>query len=113
MNLSVDEILNYMSEDVFVQRSFCKGKILVYDSLNSTNTRAMLLASQGEPEGTVVIADSQTGGKGRFGRNWISPPGVNLYMSLILRPPVPTGKAWVLTFLGALAVVGASNNWPD
>ncbi len=98
MSLSVDEILSYMP---------ARREIFVYDTLDSTNTRAMLLASQGEPEGTVVVADSQTGGKGRFGRSWISPPGVNLYMSVILRPPVPAGKAWVLTFLGALAVIGA------
>lgn len=98
MSLSVDEILSYMP---------VRRKILVYDTLDSTNTRAMLLASQGEPEGTVVVADSQTGGRGRFGRSWISPPGVNLYMSVILKPLVPAGKAWVLTFLGALAVIEA------
>ena len=96
-----------MSKDAFVQKSCCERKIFVYDNLESTNTHAMFLASKGEQEGTVVIADSQTAGRGRFGRIWISPSGVNLYMSVILRPPVPAGKAWILTLLGTMAVVGA------
>ena len=57
-----------------------------FDTIDSTNTSAARLAREDAAEGTMVIADEQTGGKGRLGRNWVSPPGVNLYLSVILRP---------------------------
>jgi BirA family biotin operon repressor/biotin-[acetyl-CoA-carboxylase] ligase len=74
----------------------------------STNTLAMEMASNGAPEGTVVIAEMQTGGKGRRGRKWISPKG-NLYLSLILRPDIPMYKAPLITLMGAVAVASAIN----
>lgn len=57
------------------------------------------------PEGTVVTADAQTGGRGRLGRVWHSPPGANLYVSILLRPPGPMATIPPLTLLagGALA----------
>lgn len=72
----------------------------------STNTVAMEMADQGAAEGTVVLAEQQSGGKGRLGRSWISPPG-NLYLSVVLRPPIPTHKAPLLTLLGAAALCAA------
>ncbi len=72
----------------------------------STNTLAMELASKGAPEGTVVVAETQTGGKGRLGRKWISPKG-NLYLSVVLRPSIPTYKAPLLTLMGAVAAASA------
>ena len=72
----------------------------------STNTLAMEMASKGAPEGTVVLAEMQTGGKGRLGRKWISPKG-NLYMSVVLRPNIPAHKAPLLTLMAAVAVVSA------
>ncbi|MDB4285287.1 biotin--[acetyl-CoA-carboxylase] ligase [bacterium] len=57
-----------------------------FDEVPSTNDLAMDLAALGRSEGTVVIAGSQTRGKGRRGRRWFSPPGKNLYLSIILRP---------------------------
>ncbi len=53
----------------------------------STNDRAAELARAGAAEGQVVLADAQTGGRGRLGRSWHSPPGESLYLSLVLRPP--------------------------
>jgi len=70
----------------------------------STNLLAFRLAENAAPEGTVVIAEAQTGGKGRLGRHWESPPGVNLYCSVILRPPMSPARAPQLTFLSAVAV---------
>jgi BirA family transcriptional regulator, biotin operon repressor / biotin---[acetyl-CoA-carboxylase] ligase len=72
----------------------------------STNTLAMEMASQGAAEGTVVVAELQTGGKGRLGRKWISPKG-NLYLSVILRPNIPMHKAPIITLMGAVAVTSA------
>jgi BirA family biotin operon repressor/biotin-[acetyl-CoA-carboxylase] ligase len=66
----------------------------------------MEMAASGSPEGTVVIAETQTGGKGRLGRKWISPKG-NLYVSVILRPDVPLQKAPLITLMGAVAVATA------
>lgn len=78
-----------------------------FPTIDSTNTYAVKLAHQGASEGTTIIADEQTGGKGRLGRTWVSPPGVNLYLSLILRPPVSTGIAPQINLLAAVAVAEA------
>lgn len=72
----------------------------------STNTIAMAMASEGAPEGAVVIAETQTAGKGRLGRRWLSPKG-NLYISIILRPAIPTYKAPLITLLGAVSTASA------
>jgi BirA family biotin operon repressor/biotin-[acetyl-CoA-carboxylase] ligase len=74
--------------------------------LTSTNTLAMGLAADGVPEGTVVIAETQTSGKGRLGRKWISTKG-NLYLSVVLRPNIPIHKAPLITLTGAVAVASA------
>ena len=78
-----------------------------FDTIDSTNTSAARLAREDAAEGTVVIADAQTGGKGRLGRNWVSPPGVNLYLSVILRPRKPTSAAPQLSLLASVAVAEA------
>ncbi len=78
--------------------------IYFYGSLDSTNRKAFELGRAGEPEGAAVIADTQTGGKGRLGRRWESPAGVNLYTSIILRPAIPPRHAHNLTFVAAVAV---------
>ncbi|HKL26001.1 MAG TPA: biotin--[acetyl-CoA-carboxylase] ligase [Desulfuromonadales bacterium] len=79
-------------------------RIRTLETTDSTNLQAMALGDAGAPEGLVVIADRQTAGKGRLGRSWISPGGVNLYLSVLLRPPVLPAAAPQLTFLSALAV---------
>lgn len=73
----------------------------------STNADAFRLAEAGAEEGAVVIADAQTGGKGRRGRVWSSPAGVNLYCSVVLRPAIMPHEAPQLTFLSAVAVARA------
>jgi len=83
------------------------GKEIMHaGEVESTNTLAMNLAQKGAVDGTVVVAESQTGGRGRLGRTWTSPAG-NLYMSLILRPAVPISKAPLITLMGAVAVASA------
>jgi BirA family biotin operon repressor/biotin-[acetyl-CoA-carboxylase] ligase len=61
-------------------------RVLWYAEVSSTNDVAANLADLGEPEGSVVIADAQSAGRGRHGRIWASPPGAGLYMSLLMRP---------------------------
>ena len=73
----------------------------------STNAYAFRLAEEEAVEGTVIIADTQSGGKGRMGRIWSSPPGINLYCSIVLRPTVKPYEAPQLTFLSAVAVARA------
>jgi len=96
--------------------------LFFYDSIPSTNMVAMELASKGCPDGTVVISDAQTAGKGRLGRSWISPPGKNLYLSIILRPALSPRDATALTLLAAVACtsairsatsLAASIKWPN
>jgi BirA family biotin operon repressor/biotin-[acetyl-CoA-carboxylase] ligase len=74
---------------------------------DSTNRQAYALGEAAAAEGLVVIADGQSAGRGRMGRTWVSPPGVNLYLSVLLRPPLPPHAAPQLTFLSALAVARA------
>lgn len=62
------------------------GTLAAHDSVRSTNDEAARLAGLGAPEGTIVAAESQTGGRGRSGRVWFSPPGAGLYVSIVLRP---------------------------
>jgi BirA family biotin operon repressor/biotin-[acetyl-CoA-carboxylase] ligase len=89
---------------------------------DSTNRQAYTLGEAGAEEGTVVIAEEQSAGKGRLGRSWSSPPGVNLYLSVVLRPPLPPYAAPQLTFLSALAVsrtiaaitgLAPTHKWPN
>lgn len=68
-------------------------KVLIYETVGSTNDEAKLLAREGYPEGTLVIAEEQTKGRGRKGRDWFSVPGKSLTFSLLLRPPQSTSLA--------------------
>lgn len=79
----------------------------LFQVVDSTNDEAAKLASCGAPEGTVVIAEAQLRGRGRMGRRWESPKGTGLYLSVILRPPIPPHAAPILTLLGAVAVADA------
>ena len=79
-------------------------KIIYYEQLDSTNTELVRLAAQGAAHGTVVVADAQTAGKGRKGRNWESPAGENIYMSIPLRPDFVPDRAPMLTLVMAYSV---------
>lgn len=89
------------------------GRPLFYfPKVESTSTVALELAEKKSPEGTTVIADHQENGKGRMGRSWESPPGVNLYLSLILRPSFSPIHGSQMTFLAANAVVKSIKKLP-
>jgi BirA family transcriptional regulator, biotin operon repressor / biotin---[acetyl-CoA-carboxylase] ligase len=90
--------------------------------VDSTNRLALQLAQEGAPEGTVVIADRQTEGRGRLQRVWQSPPGCNLYVSVLLRPAIPAADAARITLTAGVAVAeaialfcpsGVGLKWPN
>ena len=84
-----------------------KDRLFVFPELDSTNNRLKVLASQGAPHGTVLIADRQTGGRGRMGRSFLSPPGVGIYMSILLRPECAPQELMHLTCAVAAAMCRA------
>ena len=73
-----------------------------FDRLDSTNTRLKALAREGAAPGTVLLAREQSGGRGRLGRSFASPPG-GLYLSMLLRPACPPERCLSLTPLAAVA----------
>ena len=96
--------------------------IYLHQKTDSTNLQAKILAGQGAAEGTVVVAETQTHGRGRRGRTWFSPSGRNIYASIILRPPMPPSQAPQITLMTAVAVaktlnrstgLQASIKWPN
>jgi BirA family biotin operon repressor/biotin-[acetyl-CoA-carboxylase] ligase len=84
-----------------------KGPVHHFHRLPSTNDLAKELGAQGAPEGTLVVAETQTQGRGRLGRQWDSPPGFGLYVSLLLRPPLPPTQIPQITLTAAVAVARA------
>ncbi len=92
-----------------------------FEVISSTNDHARELAEQGAAHGEVVIAEEQTGGRGRRGRPWSSPRAANVYLSVVLRPDLPPARAPELTLLASVAVcdalrqanVPAEIKWPN
>ena len=98
-----------MNIDIQIVRKHLKGAavgsdIQLFGTVASTNSVMRDLAARGAPEGTVVIADEQTAGHGRFGKPWFSPPRVNLYASVLFRPVIQPSEAPGFSFVGPLAV---------
>ena len=79
-------------------------EVVYLEETDSTNRQARLLAMDGAKHGTLVIADTQSAGRGRRGRGWISPAGEGIFMSLIVRPDVPPSGVAKMSMSLALAV---------
>jgi BirA family biotin operon repressor/biotin-[acetyl-CoA-carboxylase] ligase len=114
--LSAGRIKAALRAQVFGQR------LVVLAQAGSTNDVAADLAARGAPEGTVVLADVQTAGRGRLGRRWVAPPGTCLLCSILFRPDLPPAQAQQLTMLCALAAsdaveevggLGVALKWPN
>jgi len=97
--LTAEEVCAGLTTEVLGRRDY-----FYYPSVDSTNKQARILASEGYPEGTIVVAEMQTEGRGRRGRNWYSPPGQGIYMSLILRPSIPLKEISRISLMKAVAV---------
>lgn len=90
-----------------LRTKFLGRRLHFVDAIDSTNRRLTAMAEDGAPEGSVLVADSQTGGRGRMGRTWFSPAGANLYVSMLLRPPVPPQQAPSLSLAVGVAAARA------
>jgi BirA family biotin operon repressor/biotin-[acetyl-CoA-carboxylase] ligase len=109
-----------------VQQSLAGGRIgtpfYYFREIDSTNSHARGLADVGAAEGLVVVAESQTQGRGRLGRRWESPPFANLYLSILLRPKILPAHAAQITLMAAVALADvvdahapgrAAIKWPN
>jgi BirA family biotin operon repressor/biotin-[acetyl-CoA-carboxylase] ligase len=101
MKLDVEVIQKHLAPGDFTY------EIRVFDTVTSTNAVLRELAKAGAREGTVVIADEQTTGHGRLGKSWFSPPGVNLYASVLFRPQIPPRDVAGFSFLSSVALADA------
>lgn len=90
-----------------IPTEFIGKTVLFFEELDSTNSKASELARDGAAEGTAVIAESQQKGRGRLGRTWHSPTGVNIYTSVILRPKTPPQATQTITLAAAIALAEA------
>lgn len=88
------------------------GQNVIYrESVTSTNELCKQVATQGAPDGTVCVAEEQTGGKGRLSRGWLSPKGKGVWFSVLLKPTFLPQEASKCTLLAAVAVVQAVNSF--
>jgi BirA family biotin operon repressor/biotin-[acetyl-CoA-carboxylase] ligase len=106
----LEQVPDILSPDMMRQR--LKGTLFGkhihhFFKIDSTNRVALELAHAGEPEGTVVIAEEQTAGRGRAGRTWHSERATGIYMTILLRPPLSPVQAPLLTMLAGLSAHAA------
>lgn len=120
--VSEDEVFGQNELESRMDTEWAGHPVSFYETINSTNLRAKLDADNGAPEGALVVADMQTAGRGRRGRAWSSPAGLNVYFTLILKPRYVPDKASMVTLVMALAVaegiretcgVEAGIKWPN
>lgn len=95
------EVLSQMKTKVIGQ------KVVYFDTTDSTNQQAKIIAEEKESHGILVTAEVQNSGRGRRGRTWLSPRGTGIWMSLVLKPTLAPENASMLTLVTALAIVKA------
>jgi len=97
-------------------------EVHIFERVVSTNDQALALARSGAGEGNLVVADRQTGGRGRQGRPWHSAPGLGLWLSLVLRPALEARRSTLVSLAGALGIattlrqgwgIRAGVKWPN
>lgn len=102
--MTEDQIQPYLKTKRFGQT------IYAFDTIDSTNTYAKLLTSGGCSEGTLVIAEEQSQGRGRAGRSWFSEKGNNLTFSIILKPKIKPDSIGIISLYASLAVAQSIEN---
>lgn len=119
--VSSPDILTYEEIKDKLTTKYIGRTLYHYDTIDSTNIKAKDLASKGVKDGTIVISEEQTMGKGRLGRSWASPKYKGIWMSIILKPNIKPEKLARVTQIGAAAVTKAVRNmgieafikWPN
>jgi BirA family transcriptional regulator, biotin operon repressor / biotin---[acetyl-CoA-carboxylase] ligase len=86
-------------------------KVVIYNSVDSTNDIAKRLLGESDKEGTVILSCTQTQGKGRQGRSWYSEENVGIYLSIVLKPSLPFEQVAQITLVGGVALVKAINEF--
>ena len=118
--VSSPDLLTYEEIEEYLRTDFIGRNIQHFPSIDSTNKRAKEIALE-KKEGTLIIAEEQLAGKGRLGRDWISPKGKGIWMSIVLKPRVEPMEVAKVTLLGAAAVhkalekmnVASKIKWPN
>lgn len=117
---SPDALSSYEIQPL-LSTKFIGRELIYFDSLDSTNIYAKKIASEDFKDGTVVIAEEQTSGRGRLGRQWVSPKGRGIWMTILLKPDIMPSEASKLTLVSAYAVcralerygLAARIKWPN
>ncbi len=104
---SSDALIPEEIESGLEPQSMFAGNIIYRKRIESTNLTAKKMAVDGVPEGTLVVAEEQTMGRGRLNREWLSAPGKNLLFSIIFRPQIVLAQLFSLTMLTSLSIVKA------
>jgi BirA family biotin operon repressor/biotin-[acetyl-CoA-carboxylase] ligase len=113
--LSIELVRRHLDTDTVGAQMF------LFWQVASTNQALRQLAEAGAQEGTVVLAETQTAGRGRLGKTWFSPAGVNLYASVLFRPRIPLREVGVFSLIASLALseamwaegAAAGIKWPN
>ena len=98
------DVLSHAEVAALLRTSWLGQKLYCLEETDSTNIQAKRLAEEGAPEGTLVIADMQSAGKGSRGRCWESPKGTGIFMSAVFRPKLLPVKASMITLVAAYSI---------
>jgi len=102
--IKVPDVLNYLEIESGLRTTFLGRSLFTYRIMGSTNDTAKMLAEAGAPDGSLLVAEEQSGGRGLFEHTWYSPPGMGIWASLILRPGISPAQLGVLSLLCALSI---------
>ena len=104
-----DKFLDYEIKKGLKTKKFARNEIFSFPKVTSTNEEAYVLAEKGLAEGTIVIAETQTAGKGRMGRIWVSPKDTGIYVSIVLRPNLTLAGIPGITLMAGVSIVKSIN----
>jgi BirA family biotin operon repressor/biotin-[acetyl-CoA-carboxylase] ligase len=117
----MEQPVNVAAITPILQTRLVGKNIHYWAEVDSTNAALVRLVAEGCEEGAVVLADAQHAGRGRLGKSWISPAGVNLHLSVLFTPQINLNEARFFTLIGSIAIaetlerygVKAQVKWPN